>query len=448
MALEVSLPRQLQILLTLASSSAAAQIIGIISTKLWAILAGPDGYGIAGALISISQISGLIGGLSLGTLIIRNGTKLISDGQIDSFQTLVSSCWKTIGWSIVSLFLLIAIASPALAGIVGSEISSIDIIAIAMAASVGVCTQINVSIINAHHRIKTLAYYTVIGSAIGALSGLIILYALGIKGIPLAILGSACSTGAVAWWMRRHVWIPKSTTNNYHGLGSSVIKFCLPATVSSLFGSGVQSLIPILVIGGLGERAAGNYRAAMLLSVQYISFVLIALAQDFFPRISAIGNDTSSLRPIVRRQFRISVTLVFFLSLCIIPAGDRITSILFTSDFYELKLFLPYLIIGNIFKSGSWVLGYLLLSSLPGWTLIISEITAGTVWLLLSMFAIHNQNINALGMAFLAAYGIHYIFIWILVEHWHKNIISIFDFLTAPLMAVGLWFMAYFFRTI
>src|SRR5205085_11145318 len=101
---------------------------------------------------------------------------------------------------------------------------------------------------------------------------------------------------------------PRSTLFPYTTLFRS-LHFGVPFTGSMLVGAGVQMLMPVLVLHALSRADVGFYRAAAAVAVNYLSFLLTAMGQDFYPRVSAASDRPAALTQLVNEQQRLVLLL-------------------------------------------------------------------------------------------------------------------------------------------
>src|SRR5205085_6196082 len=93
---------------------------------------------------------------------------------------------------------------------------------------------------------------------------------------------------------------PRSTLFPYTTLFRS-LHFGVPFTGSMLVGAGVQMLMPVLVLHALSRADVGFYRAAAAVAVNYLSFLLTAMGQDFYPRSEEHTSELQSQSNLVCR---------------------------------------------------------------------------------------------------------------------------------------------------
>ena len=62
--------------------------------------------------------------------------------------------------------------------------------------------------------------------------------------------------------------------------------------------------LPVLVLHVLNTDAVGFYRAAAAISVTYLGFVTNSMSQDYYPRVSAMGEQNRVLCQLINEQYR------------------------------------------------------------------------------------------------------------------------------------------------
>jgi len=100
------------------------------------------------------------------------------------------------------------------------------------------------------------------------------------------------------------------------------------------------------------------------------------------------------------------------LSLSIWFLKDFIIHILFTPDFTGVRGLFAFQLIGDFLKIGSWILAYLMLAKAMTKTFIITEITFGANFVVLSYIFINRFGVVGATYAF----ALNYLIYWVIME--------------------------------
>ncbi len=196
----------------------------------------------------------------------------------------------------------------------------------------------------------------------------------------------------------------------------SLLRFGGPYTASQLVGTGVQLALPLLVFYSLDQENVGFYRAAVAVANGYLGFLLIAMGQDYYPRVSASRDRPDELTHLVNQQHRLVMLLAVPIILGTLALAPYLVPVIYSPQFAPTIEVLEWLLIGDLFKFSSWTMGYVILAQSGSITLFLVELIAGVNILAFSWLGMLWFGIEGLGIAFLATYLLHYVIVWIIVR--------------------------------
>ncbi|HEX6508475.1 MAG TPA: oligosaccharide flippase family protein, partial [Chloroflexota bacterium] len=146
------------------------------------------------------------------------------------------------------------------------------------------------------------------------------------------------------------------------------------------------------------------------------AFLLTALGQDYYPRVSAVSDQPAALRELVNRQHRFIMLLgvpIILVALALVPT---LIPLVYTSHFLPASDVLEWMLIGDIFKLGSWTMGYVILARSRSSTLLVTEGITGAAWLAGGWIGIAWLGLTGIGVAYLVAYIVHLAAVWVVVR--------------------------------
>lgn len=340
--------------------------IGLIRTKLVAVLLGPSGVGLIGILNAIISVGSTLANCGLQ----NSGTREIAVAKGQENTELIAEIRLAIYRTASVLGLLGALILVALSPYISQWMfeSQEYSIAIALLASILFFNGVNVAqkaTIQGHRRIKDLAKLSIL-SALGSVILALALYLpfrhQGI--VPVLILISVTNV-SVAWLYSRKLahrpqdasW-ERSWTHSKRlvGLGMAVA-----------YGLLLAELIPFyakfLVTKNLGVDANGIYTAAFAISGLLVSFVLTAMAADYFPRLSAAAHDTAQRNRIINEQTQIGVLIALPGVLVAFAFAPILLRTLYSEAFLPGAELMRFFLIGVFARVINFPVGYLLLAT-------------------------------------------------------------------------------------
>ena len=404
----------------LSLSSGITIVIGIITTKILAIILGPKGFGYYGLIQNLISICIAIGAMGIGAGIVRYGAKSITiKNLIEIYWIRKAGFILTLILGIITSGILFSFRKDITSTMLGGLSNNAEILLISIVILFTMLSNIQNSILNSYHYVNVLALVKIIDTIIIAFINVMIIWYLNIKGIMIALaLGSVCSFINTRIFLKIKIKINKvkKDRRDFFIAIKKLLFFGCPYTGSILVGSGVQYILPILVLQELGTESVGYYRAALSISIKYLSFLIASMSQDYFPRISAEANNPKSLVNIVNEQNRTLMLLSIPIILCFLSLINYIVPILFTKDFYPTTKILEWHLIGDLFKLSSWTMSYVILVNCKAYTYFITESVAGISLLSISWLGLKIFGLEGLGIGFLISYIIYYLVVFFVVR--------------------------------
>lgn len=403
----------------LSTSSVVTILVGLVSAKVYAVLLGPSGIGFMGLLQSLLGLTGLIAGMGIGTGVVRLGAKALEAGETARVVALRSAAW-VLFWSFGSLgvLLLTAFRAPVSALVLGAPEHGPEVVLMGVALLFTLASGLQIKILNAYHRVQALAKWGVLNSFLGTLVSLGAVWTWGVAGIPAAVIaGTVVSWLVSGVFLRQEVATPNVQPSRKEHLRAArdLLYFGLPFTASALVGTGVQFLLPSLILHELGREGVGFYRAAVAISVGYLGFLLTAMAQDYYPRVAAVRTN-EELTATVNQQHWLVMTLGVPLILGALALAPFLVSLVYSNAFAPAVGVLEWQLLGALFQFSSWTMSFVILARSTSVTYFFTELVGGGSMLICSYVAMQWFGLTGLGIGFLASYMLYYLSVWLTVK--------------------------------
>lgn len=310
-------------------------LVGLVRTKLVALILGPAGMGLASLLNTavnfLSQSTGL--GLSFGA--VRHLAEVAAAGDQGRLRRFVLTVRS---WSIAAALLgavACVAASPALSlWLFGSAGHAFDIMALAPAVGMGALTVGETALLTGTRRLKRLASVQVAMALASLLVAVPVYLAIGIKGvIPVILLVALANLVITAGASRR--MFPFTFRGAWASLadGSTMVRLGVAYTLSGVFGTGAEMMIRSYINTDADLAAVGLYNAGYMITVTYAEMVFSALGADFLPRLSAVNTDAGAVSRAVNREVEVLLLLVSPLLTALMAVLPWVFPLLFSSKF-------------------------------------------------------------------------------------------------------------------
>ena len=404
----------------LSASTGVTILAGLASAKAWAILVGTNGVGYMGLLLSLLGLISLVAGLGVSTGLVRFGASAIAESQAANVAALRRAAWLiTLATGAVALPLLIASRGPISEVALGGTAYQNSVPIIGVALVLGMVSGVQTGILNAYHKVGALARYGVLVAVLGTVAEVPFIWIWRSSGVPFAILATAavaCIISSTLLWRE----MPKSqVTVEWEAVraqAGQLLRFGGPYTVSMIVGTGVLLAMPLLVLHIVGPSSVGAYRAAAVIGVTYLGFLLAAMSQDYFPRVSAAGSSREDLLRLVNEQQRLVMLLATPVILGALALAPIIVPLLYSQSFAPASNVLEWQLIGDVFRLSSWTLSFVILARSSSHTFLAVEAIGGAAILLASWLAMSRFGVAGAGMGYLGGYIIYFAAVWLVLR--------------------------------
>ncbi|MER3352779.1 MAG: oligosaccharide flippase family protein [Hoeflea sp. D1-CHI-28] len=400
------------------SASVLNVILGVVRLKIFALLLGPAGVGLAGLYTNLMTLSATVSGLGIGS----SGLRQVASMKHDPSRrgAILSALWfagLTLGafGGAATYFLREILAVHVLGDI--QYASGVAWTGIGVAASViGV---VFCAIPQGLQRLGDFARINVIGNSIGSLGAVAIIWQFGASGIPYAViclpLGVAIAAAVtVGRLVRSELTYPVESLCKEI---APVLRFGITMLFTSILSIGTVMAARVIIADRLGLDVAGYFHAARIISATYMAFLLSAMATDFYPRVTATvaaGSDPASL---IRDQMHFGVVLASPLVVGVIAFASPIILLLYSAEFSASATILQIQLLGDLLKVMSFPLGFTLLALGKSWKFLSTEVMWNLVYLCILLLGLERFGIAVVGVAYLASYAANLTLTFFMVRH-------------------------------
>lgn len=396
-------------------SQVANIAISIVRVKLVAMLLGPTGIGLLGLLNNIKEVGGTVGGLGLATSGVRQIAQDSKDinNQSKTQKLLLFSLAIQGGVTALIIWLLRdRLAEHLFPATVNPQVIGI----IAVSVWISLVSSAMTAVLQGMRRITELIGVTIYGALIGTVIGLSAIMALGQHGLPFFVFGIALGQLLTALWFFRRAdrstQLTSSTVQEQFSIWFSMVRLGIAFMAGALLTSATLLFVRNIVQQTLGLDALGQFEATWALTMTYLGFVLNAMAADYFPRLSSVIHEPKVANAMVNEQLQLALILGGPLILATIGLAPIALTVLYTSEFKDAAPLLQLMTLGNIFKLGSWSMGFTVVAKGRSGLFMLLQLNFNLCFTAFLLWQIDNFGTFAIGAAFIAAYGAQMIMTW------------------------------------
>lgn len=403
----------------LSGSSLISILVSLVSAKTLALYLQPIGYGYYGLLQSFVAFSSLVTGFGMATGLVRLGAGSAAGGDEAAVSALRRAAWVLFaGFGTVSMTVLAFFRHTVSRWATGNPDNSAIILVMGIGVLFTAAGAVQTGILNSYHRVGALAKSSIANTVIGAAISITAVVVWGIHGVVPAVVG-----GTVVTWLAATYFLHKEVgparirpeRRNVVKAVRELLRFGGPYTASMLLGSGVQLALPMVVVHLLSTESVGYYRSAAAISVGYLGFLVTAMGQDYYPRLSAT-KDSGELVKLINEQHRLVMILAVPMILATLALVPIIIPLVYSHKFAPAIDILEWQLIGDIFKFTSWTMSFAILARFGSATYFLVEFVGGIVTLSSTWLAVRWMGLAGLGVSFLATYAIYYLVVWVVIR--------------------------------
>lgn len=390
--------------------------VGIVKTKIVAVILGPAGLGIIILLQNVMQTAASVASLGLG----QAGTRQVAEANEEGNTNAIALVRRTLIVATATLG-FIAAAVLWLAGDqltawfeLGPQVAS-QMRWLAIGTALTVATQAQIALLMGFRRIGDLARVSTLSVIVSAVIGLTAVWLWGRGGIAAYVLSQVGATFVIGHFyvmrLKRSPKVLLSPGAVMHQF-TTMLFFGAALTVAAVTVNVGQLLARTLIQQQLGAAAVGLFQAAWLVSVSYLGFVLQAMGADFYPRIVAAANEPQRLARLVNDQIEVALLLAAPVLLGMLGTAPWLMQLLYSRAFEPAVQVLQWQVLGDVLKVASWPIGYLLLAVNASRAYMVAEISAILVFLVALRLLLPIWGVQASGAAVLAMYVFYFAFVF------------------------------------
>jgi enterobacterial common antigen flippase len=400
-------------------SSVVNVILGIVRTKVMALLLGPSGVGLIGVFYSIADLAKTIAGMGINSSGVRQIAKAMGTGDAISIARTVTTLRRAaLLLGIFGAVLLIVFCLPISVISFGDRSHAFAIGSLSLVVLLGCFSGGQLALVQGVRRIGDLARASIWGGVWGTVTsiGVIWLYACAgdaKRGIVPSLVCVALLSALVSWWYGRKTQVERVTMHwaDISAEVSELFKLGFVFMASGFMGMGVAYLTRIIVLRRIGEDAAGFYQSAWTLGGLYVGFILQAMGADFFPRLTAVAKDNHECNRLVNEQAEVGLLLAGPGVLGTLTFAPLVIQLFYSAKFGPAVELLRWICLGMVLRVAGWPMGYMILAKGARQVAFWTEVVGNVVHVALTWSCVLAFGLKGTGIAFFLGY----VFYWLMM---------------------------------
>ena len=398
-------------------------IVSIIRSKLIAVWIGPVGIGIAGLLTATMNIIGGISSLGIEMSAVKHISSHYREGEPDSVSVPVSITRRIAlytglfgaGLSLLCCHYLSVLTF-------GNDSHTWSFAWLSVTILLKQLTTGELAVLQSLRRIRSLARANFYGNLIGLALSAPLYFFFRIDAIVPAIIIASFLAMVFSFVYSRQIKISKAELErkDFFREGKGILRMGIAMTFGSVLTLIASWAIQVYISHDGGTAAVGLYNAGFTLLNSYVGLLFTAMGTDYFPRLSALAEDKPRMHAAVREQSVIGILIITPIIVFFLTFADTITEVLFARNFSAIVMMVSIGIVGMLFRTVSFSIGYMVLAKADTGLFVKNAIGFNVLYFALGIAGYHYYGLAGLGMAFTLHYFFHFV-VLTLIAHVKYN---------------------------
>lgn len=392
---------------------------GLVLNKIFAIYLGPGGFAAIGQLQNfIAMVTAFAAG-AINTGVTKYAAEY-HDAPEKKLRLFRTAGTLTLIGSILGGILLVIFNKQLSQWLFGGKDYTEAMLWLALCLLLISLNGLLLAVLAGQKEVRRYVVANIASSLVGLLVSGGLAWYMGLRGALIALsLGQALSlvTTLLACgklsWLRPSVFFGRMDGETVRLLSKFIVMAVVTAAVTPL----AQMLIRSHLIDSFDVAHAGYWDATNKISVIYLALVTTTLSLYYLPRISEVKDD-NVLRKEIGDAFKLIVPVVSVIALTIYLLRDILIRILFSPDFQEVSTLMGWQLVGDVIKTASWLLGYVLVGKAMMKMVVATEIIFAATLYFLTLFSTHEYGFKGAAIAYAINYVFHFITMYCIVIEW------------------------------
>jgi PST family polysaccharide transporter len=246
------------------------------------------------------------------------------------------------------------------------------------------------------------------------------------RGLRGALIGLSVSQGCVFLLTlaacRRAVWF--RVRDLWGGMDPQVAanlgRFVLMAFASVVAAPTSQMLIRRDIVAAFGMHHAGYWDASVKLSNTYLALATTTLSLYLLPRLSELPT-MADVRREVWRSWRLIVPATAAAALAFYVLREWVILLIFTPKFMPMIELLAWQLVGDVVKTTSWVVGYVLIARARSIEFISTEIVFSLLLWALTALGMRLFGFQGISVGYAVTYVLYLVTVYFLVMGFRRR---------------------------
>lgn len=385
-------------------------LIGIVRTKILAVLLGTTGVGLNGMFQSIIDLMRSLTGLGLSFSSVKEISEAKQSGDSVRIGHTVTMLYRWLWWTgIVGMLLTIALSPWISAYVFGDKKHLTAICLLSFSILTGTLSSGQFALLQGMRKIGSMAKSSLYGAIGSLLVSLPLYWIFGLNGIVPALIAVSLISLLFTWLFARKISVEHVVQSYRESLrrGGSMVKLGIFTVVSGLVSTLTLFLLRSFILQSDGVGHVGLFQAVWSVSNMYMGGIMTSMAADYYPRLCSLNGDDPKTVRFTNEQTRFVLIVATPLIVMMLLIAPPILNLLYSNGFSAATTLLRWQIFGTFLKVIIWPLGFILLSKGKGARFLIVESTWLIAYYISTRLLWPLYGLDAAGIAYVVAYVLY-----------------------------------------
>ncbi len=376
-------------------------LIGLVRNKLVAIMLGPEGMGIIALFNSTIKFMSDSTNCGIPMSAVRNISAVYDDGDTEKLKETISAVRTFSLFVAMAGMILFIILSPVLSRIsFCSGNKTINFILLSPIIAMMAITGGEIAVLKGTRQLAKLAKVQVLTVLSALFISAPLYYYWGQRGIvPSLLLMSITSMVVTIMYSYKLYKLKIDISKKIIYNDSGVLKLGIAFVIVGILGSGADFLIRSFINQTSSLAMVGLYNAGYMITMTYAGMVFSAMETDYFPRLSAIGNDINRLNLVINRQIEVSLLIISPMLVFFMIALPVILPLLYSGKFLPVIGMIQIVIIAMYFRAIKLPIEYIPLAKGDSKTYLFLESVYDIIVVVLVILGFRFWQLTGAGIA-------------------------------------------------
>lgn len=360
-------------------------LMSILRNKATAVFIGPWGMGMAFVYSKAAEFLCSATNFGLGISSVRRLAELHERGErraVEQYVKLIRS-WTLIT-ALLGLVACLALAPVLSRRMLGDYHSTKGFLLLSPTVFLLTMLGGELAILKGLHELRRMAGVSVLVGLVTTLSTVAIYALMGLHGVLPVLLTTSAVTFLLNLRATTRLYPYRVGLRSMHLLrrGTHLVRLGAAFTLAGLVGAGADFAIASFISQSASPHAVGLYGAGFTLIVSYARIVFVAMDADYYPRLSAAGEDVSRRNVIINRQIDVLVLLMAPFLILFSLFLPLVVRIIYTEEYLIVVSMAVYAMSYMFFKAVYTPVAYLPLARGDSMTYFLMETAYYVVFVL------------------------------------------------------------------